>query len=135
MMSHEMPEAKVIMKREPKKKPFWRRVKNFFSRLIGQRIKKTADKTTKIIKKIGKFLELIVRVSLINPLGQFLLGFLAIYFVLWILNVMYMYIGSLAFITIIPVVMIMVGIQILVMALNEDTARKMMDQRRQRGYV
>lgn len=129
------PEAQVLNKTEPAKEPFWKRVKNFFKRVIGRPAKKVINKTATGLKKTGKFFELILRVSLLNPLGQFLLGFIAVYFIIWMLNVLYMYIGGLAFIAILPVVVVMVGLQVLVMALNEDTIRKMMKQRQQRGYT
>lgn len=125
------PEAKVLMRREPKKAPFWRRIKNFFSKVF----RRGAEETANAVKFVGKCIELVVRITLINPLGQLLLAIMAMYFTIWILNILYMYIGGLAFIAIVPVIMVFVGIQVAVMALNEDTVRKAMKQRRERSYA
>jgi ABC-type bacteriocin/lantibiotic exporter with double-glycine peptidase domain len=125
------PEAKVLMRREPKKVPFWRRIKNFFSKVF----RRGAEETANAVKFVGKCVELVVRITLINPLGQLLLAIIAMYFTIWVLNILYMYIGGLAFIAIVPVIMVFVGIQIAVMALNEDTVRKAMKQKRERSYA
>lgn len=129
------PEAQVLNRTEPERVPFWKKVKNFLRKVVGQLVKKTAKVIAAGTKKTSKAIELVVRVCALSTIGQFLLVIIGIYFTLWILGILYSMMGGFAFIAIIPVIMSMIGVEMLIMALNEDTMRKVAKQRRERSYA